>query len=302
MEVIFLAFFLILLVFALYVIACVWDTSREPERMRTKHDKEDEKCSRLAQRDTRIVILSAVRTAMEGLPWTLKNIQRIHHVYPNTRCVFVENDSEDETLEFIQTEFPKVLPTVILQGKISLEASHDTIGKTRGRIARMCGLRNQLLDQIKVSDEIFIMWDADFKTCVEIEPFCRAIDYLIASSDLNGVAPTLFKSLFYCPWRSIYHDTYAFRDATTRDMSQNRKAFLLQTKNWTKQTEPMEVESAFGCLAIYKKRSNLPRYEVHTTSKQVKEDKQTTMSQCEHVAFNQKMGKFQLLPWFRLYV
>jgi len=245
--------------------------------------------------DQKIVFLCPVRNAMEGLPSTLRNFARVHKVFPHTRCVFVENNSTDGTREFIEEQFGAELPTTVLDGKIPDSVSRATTGKSGGRVSRMCFLRNQLLGAIDQQEQYFIMYDADWNTVLDIEMFYRAVLHMEKNKDVNAVAPMLFKRTLLCPFLSVYHDTFAFQDKTTRSMSHRRRAFYLQTKSWNYNLESMAVDSAFGCMAIYRCREDLPSYSAEPIP-------DTNTFYCEHVPFNQRMGVMHLLPWFQLLV
>lgn len=295
MDRVFLVLLIGVLFVGIYVAASVIQIISFDSRLQQDMTKDHETAQSLEKKDTTIVLLAAVRNAMEGLPFTLENYRKIATCYPNTRCVFVENNSVDETRVFLETEFTTILPTKIINGKVDSKDQGNTQGKGAQRIKRMASLRNQLVDEVMISDEIVIVYDADWKVNVPIESFRKAVDYLVQNNEIQGVAPVLLKQNYFCPFVSVFHDTFAFKSDKTRDYTHCKKVCYLRTKMWN-ETDPIPVHSAFGCMAIYKnKDSGLPRYEAIPCPHDSNE------FQCEHVGFNEKMGKMEILPWFKLH-
>jgi hypothetical protein len=183
-----------------------------------------------------IVLLCAARDAMHGLPTSLENIRNFKMVCPNLRCVFVENDSMDNTRDFIETEFPKILPTKILQGDVSGH-KYTATGKGATRLRRMIALRNQLIDEVKPSDKFFVVYDVDWKVVVPIEGFYKALQKLRTSPTLQAVCPLLLRPLRWLPFRNCYFDTFAFQDDKTASMTHAQKIKYLKWKRWYKRSE-----------------------------------------------------------------
>src|SRR5882724_9243746 len=258
MEMDFVLLSVLVIIWVIYVVICTVFILTQDSRDVAAHQHQDDRTSSLPQMNQKIVFLCPVRNAMEGLPATLRNLERVHRVFPQTRCVFVENDSTDGTREFIEKQFGGVLPTTILNGDVPASFSKVTYGKSGGRVSRMCLLRNQLLRAVDIQDQYFIMYDADLNTVLDIDMFCKAVLYLENNQDVNAVAPLFCKRTALCPFISMYYDTFAYQDKTTKNMSHAKRAFYLHTKLWDSKLEYMPVDSAFDCLAIYRYREDLP--------------------------------------------
>lgn len=294
MESGFVFIIVLIVILVIYIMICVCENTAHSTKDLTKHKHQDDQADILPKSHTRLVFLCAARNAMDGLPTTLRNFERVHKVFPQTSCVFVENDSQDETREFLENKFGPILPTTIIDGILPEHANQNTYGKSAGRITRMCAVRNQLLHAIDSKDMYFIMYDADWDTVLDIDQFSRAIKYLDDNPEVQAVVPMLFKRTPLCPFVAMYHDTFAYVDEHTKNMSHRQKAFYLRTKKWDYSLDFIPVQSAYGCMAIYRNRMDLPQYTA--------EPFDTKTYFCEHVPFNSKMGPVHLLPWFQLVV
>lgn len=233
-------FFLVCLLGLVYISLCIVSYSQGEINIRDRVLREREKTEQLLQNKTinvieePIVLLCAARDAMHGLPTSLENIRNFKLVCPNLRCVFVENDSVDGTREFIETEFPKVLDTKILQGDVSGH-KYKATGKGTQRLHRMIALRNQLINEVQPSDKFFVVYDVDWKVVISVEGFYRALQTLTRSSELEAVCPLLLRPLRWLPFRNCFFDTFAFQDNKTLNMTHAQKVKYLKWKKWYKQ-------------------------------------------------------------------
>ncbi len=297
MDVLFIILLVMLTASMFYLIACVSHTSIMKSKLTDTIEKDEKKACEISAnrgvRQTRIVILGAARNAIEGLPFAVSTMRKIRTVFPNTRCVIIENDSSDGTREYIQQEMASAVPLTLVDGKVDQQGT--TIGKSCARIARMASIRNQLMQHVTTEDEILVVYDVDWKTCVPIEPFVDAVDFLQQNDDINGVAPLLLKSVSACPFLTVFYDTFAFQNQETKDMNWGQRVWYLQKKcKWG--TDPVAVDSAFGCLAIYKnpltQNRSMPLYKAIPT--------QNEDCDCEHIPFNLEMKQMYLLPSFKI--
>ena len=239
-----------------------------------------------------IVFLAPVRNAMKGLPYFLSNIKRIKLVFPHTRIIFLENDSLDETKQFILDEFPDIVDTQLKHPLVAIDKNTPVMGRGCSRIERMSTLRNQLLTYVETTDDVVVMIDADWATNISISNFQKAITYLLSRSDINAVVPVFVSRPFYFPFTKFYFDTYAFKSEEFPDVRNGKGSqFKLQTKKWP-QVDSIPVDSAFGSMAIYKRHAiTHAMYNVIPTEKGCR---------CEHVSFNEQVGHIHLLPWFEI--
>lgn len=291
-----MVFFVVLILGGLYTLFWMLSDSQHTHSVQEEQRKNDAYIPQMKpkRRDVQMVILSPVRNAMQGLPFALENVTRIQQVFPNTRCVFIENDSTDGTREFLENEFSSRVPTKILDGPHSVKAPR--VGRSCHRVSRMALLRNTLLQEVQPEDELFVFYDADWRTTIPLPEFVRAVDYMMDHPEVNGAIPMLMGRLPWFPWLRVYWDTFAYKDNHTKPMAQNERSRYLQTRNNWNQGEPMQVDSAFGCLGIYRNVGEpLPQYiprELPNSNGDC---------ECEHVSFNEQMAPIHLLPWFKIY-
>lgn len=313
----FLAFFIalfVILVGIAYVVLCVWYQDQHHQHLAQQLAEDECKSLEIVPDPSiNLVILAPVRNAMPGLTYALSTFAKIKRVFPNTRCVFVENDSTDGTRECIEQDFPNILPTVIVDGPPADPRSR-TWGKSCSRVQRMATLRNLLMEQVQAKDDWIMCIDPDWCTVVPIESIMKAIYYMRDRPEVNGISPVFRRSTSWLPFCNIFFDTFAYEDEQTKTMSPHKKAVYLQTKDllhpkgvWPKDQEGIPVLSAFGCLGMYRHIHPMPRYEAWTLDPEKplfnKDDwSLNTNCQCEHKSFQQQLGSIHLLPWFEISV
>ncbi len=278
--------------FIAFVVACIY--KQETVSCQIEHQclQENKEPQIIINNDVSLLFLAPVRNAMKGLPYFLSNIKRIKLAFPRTRIVFLENDSVDETKNFILDEFPSIVDTQLEHPSIDVDKKSPVSGTGCARIARMVALRNQLLSYIKSSDDVVIMIDADWSTNININDFQKAIQYLLSYSYMNAVVPLFVSRPFYFPFTTFYFDTFAFKSDEFPDVFNGQGSkFKLQTKKWPL-VDSTQVTSAFGSMAIYKREAiKNAIYKIVKTE---------TGCQCEHVSFNEQVGNIHLLPWFKI--
>lgn len=290
---------IIVAIIILYSIICLCINCKADYNLQTALELDKIEVTKIPiQDDIKIVFLAPVRNAMEGLPYTLETFRKVKTIFPNTRCVFIENDSTDGTQEFIQNCMSKILDTVIIDGDPILrrenEINDERIGRSCGRISRMVALRNELLNHVKPDDDIIITFDADWPSCVKIQEFTKAVNYLLSNPEVNGVVPLFLKHHQMFPFIDFYYDTFAYKDDTTETLSSPEKDYKLLTKWLWPNIEYINVKSAFGTMALYKTHSSDIKYETRITLE--------NQCECEHVSYNEQIGNIRLLPWFQIVI
>jgi hypothetical protein len=237
-----------------------------------------------------LVFLAPVRNAMDGLPYFQANLKKVKRAYPNSRVVFLENDSTDDTLNYIHNNF-NFLESNVIHPNIKWNQQEALFsGRSCQRIERMMLLRNQLLEHVKKED-IVIPVDADWPVVWPILEFIHSVSYLLENPNIQGVVPLFLVKMWFCPFFDTYGDTFAYSDEEHLDTTNSSWNTSLKLKKWTSE-DPIPVHSAFGSLAIYKKPANDVFYEVSQS--------ESGNCRCEHVSFNEKIGKIELLPWFKI--
>lgn len=290
---------LLIFLLVIYFMICIYEQERQEEQR--KQEMEDEFCiETIPNENISIVFLAPVRTAMQGLPFFQANMKKVKRAYPKTRLVFIENNSLDETLDYISTNFD-FLQVDILHPKqeSSSEVANNKPVKNkvlRGhgcqRVDRMCRLRNELMEY-SGSEDIVIPVDADWPVVWHIKEFQRAIQYLQDHPEVDAVSPLFLRSVHVCPFWKTYYDSYAFSSDEIPEVNSLQTKFQIKTKHWPEDTE-LDVHSAFGTMAIYKKEKiqhtyNIPG-DVDCTGK----------CKCEHVYFNEHIHNMKLLTWFKI--
>lgn len=248
-----------------------------------------------APRPDRIVFLVLARDAMPALrTHTHRTIEKVKNVFPNSRAVFVENDSKDDTVEYIRKFISSTLPTELVQPDMTAFRTEVTTERSSDRIDRMAALRNICLDHVsKKRDEIVVVMDGDVYAHVNINHFVRAIDYLHAHDDVHAVSPVgirvYFPVLFHRPF-----DAYSFQN-TLEDKNVKKSVRFKQFYHFPiGREDEVKVASVYGGFCIYKA--------AHIAGKRYSK---VTNSHgevlCEHVAFNTAVGGVTWLGWFRTY-
>ncbi len=232
------------------------------------------------------------------LPGVLRNLEALAGLYDRAGFVFVENDSEDDTKAQLKAWLDG-RPDAAL---IELDGLVDRGLKFTDRIATC---RNAYLDFIKASplggSDHLVVLDADNinRRPIDLEGFARGRDWL----EREGAAAVFANS------QPFYYDIFALRHPTwcpsnpnddvrrrPADMDEDtaRQRYVADRQILIPRTaEPIEVESAFGGLGIYRMADALEGRYVGLGP----EGLQT----CEHVSFNQQAArsgrKLYILPW-----
>ena len=290
--------FLVLVGLVIYAIVCVYEQEQKLSKVEEQCKMDD-----LTQIDepssTSIIILAAARNAMGGLPSFLSNVTRIKKCYPNTRIVFIENDSIDDTRKFLETAFPLILETQVVDPNFTIDKSAKPTGIGKRRVEKMAALRNQLLSHVKDTDDYVMMCDPDWNICIPILKFSTAIEYLKSNDQVVGIVPMLRNRLFYFPFTTSYFDTFAFQNEEFHDPTSNMKEKIgLKFKQWPEDI-PVPVDSAFGSFAIYRQK------DIRDVTYSVIESDVKGVVRCEHVGFHQALRdktkkRLELLPWFKI--
>ncbi len=248
---------------------------------------------------TSAVFALCARSCAPYLPGVLRNLDRLAGLYDHSGFVFVEGDSTDDTRAMLKAwAAGRTHATVLDLG--GLDASHPR------RTDRLAVCRNAYIQHIKASPlaayDHLVVLDADEinRARIDLEAFARARDWLVE----HDAAAVFANSLpFYYDILALRHPQWCPRDMGVdirhrpdgMDEAAARQRFVCDRQiPIPVSAQPIEVESAFGGLAIYRMADALSdaRYRGLTNSgKEV----------CEHVRFNQHVARsgrrLFILPW-----
>jgi FkbM family methyltransferase len=231
------------------------------------------------------VIVGCGRDAAPYLDGVLRNIEIIGGLYTRAAFVFVENDSRDETR--------KLLMQWASAGRRRHLLSFD--GRSEDyplRTARLARARNGYLNFIRKSryrnfDHLIVL-DLDDVNAKPIDraALTRAITFIDESSERQAAFANALP-VYYDIW-ALRHtlwcpkDCWDGRDGEAPDGWAEREVYARQ-RFISSDTPPIPVESAFGGMGIYRMSSALSsRYVgINSSGREV----------CEHVAFNQGVGR-----------
>ena len=211
------------------------------------------------KRQGRAVIAGCACNCGEFLPTVLKNVAQLATLFEATRFVFVENNSTDQTRVLLE-EWVRERPTarLITLGDLARQIPAKTV--------RLTVARNRYLEALSEPDgggdyDYLIVLDLDSVNAeaFDLEKFRQALAFLEREEDRAGL---------FANARPCYYDIWALRHAVwcpTDCWGLARKLEPLFKKNlayllavYSRQIHipahraPIEVDSAFGGLAIYK--------------------------------------------------
>lgn len=266
-------------------------------------------------RSERAVFVGLARDSAQFLPSVLANLERMAAIFSDSAFLFIENNSRDMTRQSLE-DWCRRRPNATLLTPGTLEASspHRTI--------RLAALRNQLIDEVRkrFSDfDLLVVADCDDVNATpvtDMSPFVRAIAFLQSDRDCAAVFGNTL-GVYYdmwalrhpqrCPddvWEAIMDHALASGDG---DEDAARKIYAPRVFMLPPRMPPMEVDSAFGGLGIYKLPHVLANKALYQGFKvrpiRVPQGGVREMGWqcCEHVAFHAGLrasgGRLFVLPW-----
>jgi len=249
----------------------------------------------------------------EIIPHWLPRIEHLGEYFEDYRILIMENDSDDDTRErWIQETYrnPRVLvlcdderPLNIKECRLGVRSSTgDKEQNLRRRVDRLANLRDTYLRRIgrKWADyEYMVVIDWDLIGDLSLEGFFHALSGV---RDRTADVMTV-NSLYRKPdgiWRIF--DTFPLLNHHRCDELQKKKRQLdAETeRTWRDRLtktlrEPVQMESAFGGLAIY----SLPRVIETRSYYAIPEHEKRCPIQCEHTSFHRFLRVY-IDPWFVL--
>jgi hypothetical protein len=263
----------------------------------------------------RAVFAGCARDCASHLPAVLANIERISERFADAACLFIENDSRDATKQILATWSGQRQKAEV----ICLDGLGNEPARTRRlEFARNCYVEAIRADpQLRAFDLLFILdLDEINSAALDLEAIERAVAFLLEDPERVGVFANQ-RGIYYdmwalrhperCPgdiWEDVLDDvlTRQVQDAVAFDSTFRPRIFELPEAS----AQPMEVDSAFGGLGIYRLQAVLQNpspylgYKVKMVSR-AGQRRLLRWQTCEHVHFNSGLrlrgGRLFVLPW-----
>jgi len=209
----------------------------------------------------KIIFAGVAQNCERFLPQVFRNIDYVSKLFSKVAYVFVENDSTDQTKR-IFSDFGK-------DKKNYNFISFDGLNKKETiRTLRIAAARNIYLEFIKNNLELrefdyLLILDLDNANIYQfkLNTFEEAFSFLEKSNDVAGVFANQIGTYYdmwalrhpkFCPsdiWEEVYDYSVLHK---VDDESAFKNVFLRRIISINQNQKPIEVESAFGGLAIYK--------------------------------------------------
>ena len=254
----------------------------------------------------RVIITALIRDVAHKLTEIKQKAERVGNLFYDYRILIVENDSTDGTREGL-LQWVRENPKVVILGcgynvkecKIPKSPKTDGHGVDRTRIEKMTRLRNIYLEEIKknysgVESNAWnytIMWDLDMVGSIYLDGIIHSIGYMTLKRDVDvmcayGIYRWGFLTLFYDTYALLHKGEQFHIDMKT--IHDIRKG--LWEAKYDRGEKPVEVDSCFSGVAIYRTLSLLPESVIYDMSP-------STNLECEHVRLNIKIsGKKMINP------
>lgn len=262
---------------------------------------------------TRVVFAGCARSCASALPNVLHNVEKIASLYRDAAFIFVENDSDDDTKEILQAWCRKK-PTARL---IMLDG---LAGCCPVRTIRLEKTRKQYLSIIRSDYADYthlIVLDCDDVNAggIDLSAVQRAIDFLESNRSHAGVFPGQDGPYYdiwalrhpeRCPWdmwEAVFD--YAMAQKVSYAVAFN-EIYVKRVFSLPANAPPLEVDSAFGGIGIYKLSSVLRNRQTYIGHKRKRIPTTSGWQEvgwqvCEHVAFNagfrEREEKLFVLPY-----
>jgi len=260
----------------------------------------------------RAVIVGCLKNSAEFLPKVFQNLENIAACFSEVAFIFIENDSKDLTKESISAWGAK-------QAQFKLFSLDGLDNYEKNRTVRLEIARNAYINAIKQdkslhSFEYMIVIDMDDRGAhpIGLEAFSSALNFLKQQDSRAAVFAN--QSIKYydlwalrhpqlCPfdfWHEVLDEALQF----SSDEEAFNKVYATVPKCIPIDTPPIEVESAFGGLGVYKMPfvlNNKSRYIGHEYKYFVGDSIVFSKLQtCEHVSFHRGIsaqgGQMFILP------
>ena len=261
----------------------------------------------------RAVIVGCLKNSADFLPKVIKNLENIATCFSEVAFIFIENDSKDLTKESISAWGAK-------QSQFKLFSLDGLDNYEKNRTIRLEIARNAYINAIKQdkslhSFEYMIVIDMDDRGAhsIELDALSSALNFLkqqdshaavFANQSIKYYDLWALRHPQLCPF-DFWHEVLAESLQLSSDEEAFNKVYAKVPKCIPIDTPPIEVESAFGGLGVYKMPfvlNNKSRYIGYEYKYFVSESIFFSKLQtCEHVSFHRGIsaqgGHMFILPY-----
>jgi len=248
--------------------------------------------------DKKVVFAGCAKNCAAFLPQVRENVDRIADLFAEVAFIFVENDSKDATKNQLR-DWCDARPSSRLITRDGFDRSYPI------RTIRLGKLRTEYVALVKAEfseHDYLVVLDCDEVnvSMIDLDAVVRAIDFLAQDPSRAGVFANV-EGLYYdmwalrhpqlCPgdvWEEVLDYVTRFGVSDQEAYSQTLK---LRGLNLKRNAPPLEVDSAFGGLAIYKIASILNNQASFIGYKKKilpsrNGPTEVGLQVCEHVSFN----------------
>lgn len=259
------------------------------------------------------VIVGCIKNGEEFLPQVIQNLEKLKGYFCKVAFIFIENDSRDQTKKIIREWGNK-------QDYFKLFSLDGLDEYEKNRTIRLEIARNAYINAIKQDDSLhqhdyMIVLDMDDRGAypLDLDSVKSALSFLCENEVRAAVfsnQATKYYDLWalrhpqLCPF-DFWHEVLAKSLKGVSDQDAFDQVYLKVPKCIPSDMPPIQVESAFGGLGIYKMQfvlNNKSCYVGHEFKYFVGEDVVFCKLQtCEHVSFNRGIsalgGQMFILPY-----
>lgn len=262
---------------------------------------------------SKAVIVGCLKNSAEFLPRVLLNLEKLASCFDEVSFIFIENDSTDNTKKIISTwgEEKSHFKLFSMDGLDDYEKSRTV----RLEIARNAYINAIHQDQTLHQFEYLIVMDMDDRGAYDLNlnALVSALSFLNERAEHAAVFAN--QSIKYydlwalrhpqlCPF-DFWHEVLEHALHAASDQEAFDRVYAKVVKCIPVDTPPVEVESAFGGLGIYKMRyvlNNQSRYIGHEYKYFIGQGVVFSKLQtCEHVSFHRGIsaqgGQMFILPY-----
>lgn len=247
---------------------------------------------------TKVLFAGCARNCAPALPGVLRNVERMASLFSDAAFVFIENDSTDGTKAILRDWCGA-------RGEARVY-SYDGLGEfCRVRTIRLAKLRQQCLSLLRAEHAgatHYVVFDCDEVNAGEfdLDAVRRAVEFLDAEPERAGVFAGQDGPYYdlwalrhpeLCPgdiWEELYDYAVAHQVSDEEAFGQTFRKRLFPLP---RSAPPLEVDSAFGGLGLYKAASvlrNPRRYGGFKLKRMPYKSgwRELGWEVCEHVAFH----------------
>ena len=261
----------------------------------------------------RAVVVGCVKNSAVFLPNVLLNLERLTGLYEETAFIFIENDSVDQT-KSILNEWGRGKKYFKMHSFDGLD-QYEKNRTVRLEIARNAYINAIRQDQILSKFDHLIIMDMDDRGAhpLSLDALSSSLTFLnekeqhaavFANQSVKYYDLWALRHPHLCPF-DFWHEVLSQALTAKSDQEAFDNVYAIVPKCIPVDTAPIQVESAFGGLGIYKMRfilNNKSRYIGHKYKYFGSENMVFSKLQtCEHVSFHQGIasqgGQMFILPY-----